>query len=64
MNQKTFCLISGVIFFAVAVVHALRLVCGWQAIISGWAMPMSISVIGLVVAGYLAFEAFRFSRAS
>lgn len=59
MNQKTFCLISGIIFLIVAVVHALRLVYGWQVIIGDWAMPTSISIIGLVVAGYLAFAAFR-----
>jgi hypothetical protein len=64
MNSKTFFLVSGVIYTAVAVLHGLRIVYRWEAIIGGWAMPMSISVIGLVVAGYLAYSAFSLSRAA
>jgi len=50
MNQKRFCLISGIIFLAVAVLHALRLMYRCEAIIGGWPVPMSISIICLVVA--------------
>ena len=64
MNQKTFFFVSGIIYSAVAVLHALRLVYRWEAIIGGWAMPMSISVIALVVAGFLAYSAFGLSKSS
>jgi hypothetical protein len=51
--------ISGWIFTAVAVLHGLRLVFGWSAVIGSWSFPPWLSVIGLLVAGYLAFVAFR-----
>lgn len=62
MTQKTFNRIAGAIFLAVAVLHALRLLWGWQAVIGGWAMPHWVSVVALAVSGALVFFAFRLSR--
>jgi hypothetical protein len=58
MNPKTFITVSGIIFSAVAVAHALRLLGGWGVSIGGFAVPMWFSVLGLALAGYLAFAAF------
>ncbi len=62
MNQKTFLSLTGIIFLVIAVSHLLRVVLGWHAIVAGWAVPMWFSYIGVVVAGYLAFQAFNQSR--
>ena len=45
--------IAAVIFLAVAIMHLLRLINHWEAIFNGWMVPMWVSVVGLIVAGYL-----------
>ena len=57
--QKTYFLVTGVIFLAIAVLHALRLVYGWEAVIGGWAVPMWFSWLGVVITLFLAFQGFR-----
>jgi len=62
MSQKTFCLTAGVIFGMIAVLHLLRLVFGWAAQIGGWVAPGWISIVALLVAGFLAYEGLRLSK--
>lgn len=62
MNQKIFSLVAGSIFLLVALVHVLRLAFGWTAVIAGWAVPMWVSWIALLIAGFLGFEGVRNSR--
>jgi len=59
MTHKAYFLVSGVIFSAVALVHALRVALKWEAVIGGWEFPIWLSVAGLIVAAYLAYSAFR-----
>ena len=62
MNQKTFASTAGVVFSLVAVLHALRLLLGWDAVIGGWHAPLWLSWLALAVAGYLAYTAFNVRR--
>ena len=62
MTQRTFHVVAGVVFLVIACVHALRLICGWTAIINGWAVPPGVSGIAVVVFGVLAYTAFRLKR--
>jgi len=62
MSQKTFLFMTGAIFTAIAVVHLLRLLFGWEAIVGSWTVPRWISWVALVVAGYLACEAIRLGK--
>ena len=62
MTPKMFYLVSGCIFSAVALLHALRIALGWEAVIGGWPFPMWLSIVGLLVAAYLAYTAFCLSR--
>ena len=62
MSQKTFCLVAGSIFGAIAVLHLLRLVFGWAAQIGGWVVPGWISIVALLVAGILAYEGLRLGK--
>jgi hypothetical protein len=55
MDQKTFSIVAGVIFAAVALFHLVRIYMDWPVMIGGWSVPMWVSWIGLVVAGGLAF---------
>ena len=60
--MKPFTTIASVIFSLVAVLHVLRLIFGWQAVIDGLVIPMWASVVGLIIAGGLAIMLWRESR--
>lgn len=62
MNQKTFRITAGTVFSLVAVLHAVRLLCGWDAVIGGWTVPPWASWAAFAVSGFLAFTAFRVGR--
>ncbi|MGA7796572.1 MAG: hypothetical protein WCA19_26385 [Candidatus Acidiferrales bacterium] len=62
MRQKTFSLVVGLIFLLIAVMHVLRLVLKWQAVLNGWSVPMWVSAIAIVITAYLAFEGLKLGR--
>jgi hypothetical protein len=62
MDQKRFNMLAGVIFAAVALLHALRILMGWPVVIGGWMVPIWVSGIGLVVAGGLSYFAISLVR--
>jgi uncharacterized membrane protein len=64
MNQRSFSLLAGIIFIIIALLHLLRILYGWEAVIGGWAVPKWISWAALAVAGYLGFEGLRLSKVS
>jgi hypothetical protein len=55
MSQKTFSLVAGVFFLLVALGHALRIAFGSSVVIQNTPIPLWISWIALIVAGYLAY---------
>lgn len=59
LSAKIYTRVSGVIFLAIAVLHAVRLVRDWEAVIGGWSVPIWLSWVALVVAGYLAWVGLR-----
>jgi len=56
MSHYTF--VSALIFALVAVAHIVRLFKGWTVKIGPYSVPMSISWIGLIVAGLMAIWGF------
>lgn len=58
MTQRTFNTVAGLIFAVVAVLHGMRLLLGWDAVIGGWEVPHWVSWIALALAGYLGYTAF------
>ena len=46
-----------------AIVHLLRVVFGWEIVVTGYVVPVWWSAIGLVVAGGLALMLWREARA-
>jgi hypothetical protein len=64
MSQKTFSLVVGLVFLLIAVMHGLRLALRWEAVVNGWSVPMWVSALALLIAGYLAFEGLRPGRRS
>ena len=62
MQSKTFFLTSGVLFTVIALLHLLRLLSGWEAVIAGWAVPLWASAVAAIVSAYLAYEGVRLGR--
>ena len=59
MSRRSYALVTGIVFLVIAILHLLRVIFGWKAVIGGWSMPIWVSWVALVVAGYLAYEGFR-----
>ena len=62
MSQRIYIGVSGFIFDLVFLLHLLRIVFSWKAQIGGVEMPMWVSWVSLVVAGYLALTAYSLLR--
>lgn len=62
MTHKNFDTVAGTIFGIIAIVHILRLINGWHVTVGNTAVPLWISALAAVVAGYLALQAFRLSK--
>jgi len=62
MNQKTFTTITGIVFFIIAVLHLVRLLLHWDAVIGGWTVPAWVSGMALMLSGYFAYSAFTLSK--
>lgn len=62
MGQKTFTCTAGVVFVIVAVLHLLRILLGWDAVVGGWHAPLWLSWLALAFAGFLGYTAFKLSR--
>jgi len=60
MNENNFFLISGIVFLLVFVFHSARILFGLEVVFGGWVVPMWVSWITVVVAGYLSYNAFKF----
>lgn len=57
--MRAYIWISGALFGAIAVVHALRLLQGWPVEVAGRNVPVWISGVGLLVTGILFLWAVR-----
>jgi hypothetical protein len=62
MSRKAYFAITGIIFPVIAIVHLLRISFGWSPVVEGWVVPMWLSWVALVVAGWLGYEGLRFAR--
>jgi hypothetical protein len=60
--MRSYLVVSGLLFGAVALLHLLRLIYGWPAGVGTVSMPLWVSTIGLVVAGALCVWAFALVR--
>ena len=57
--MKLFTKIAIAVFSLVAVLHLLRVIFGWEVIISGIVIPLWISVAGFIIAAGLAVLLWR-----
>ncbi|MBI2674109.1 MAG: hypothetical protein HYX23_02405 [Candidatus Zambryskibacteria bacterium] len=59
MSSKAYYSTTGVIFLAIGVLHLLRILNGWPANISTFVVPMWLSWIAVILAGYLSYQGLR-----
>ena len=62
MKQGAFLLATSSIFALIALLHALRLIYGWNVAIGEWTVPVWVSAVGFLIAGYLAVQGFLLKR--
>ena len=60
MKKKTFFITVGIVFLVVAILHFKRSVFGWTFVLNDWDVPMWVSWVAAVVAGFLSYHAFKF----
>jgi len=49
MTHKSYTLTVGVIFFVVAILHLLRIVFQWDAMVGGWLVPQWVSWVAVIL---------------
>lgn len=62
MKLKAFLGISSFFFFAVAIIHLMRVLFNWNFVIGNYTIPEWMSIAAFVVLIYLSIMAFRFRK--
>ena len=62
MNSRNYYIVSGIIFAFVACMHLARIINHFVFIIGSWPVPIWISWLGFIVAGYLSYCAYQFAK--
>lgn len=62
LSAKTFLQLVGTIFAVIGTLHLLRLFTGWQVVLVGWTVPLWISLFGVAIAWFLAYNAFSLAK--
>jgi len=57
-------LVAAALFSLIVMGHLVRLLFSVPWIVAGWIVPMWMSVVGVLIAGLMAYEGFRLSRKS
>lgn len=58
MKCKDYAVIVAAIFMVIALLHASRLIMGWEVTFAGWVCPQWLSWVGVLVAGFLSYQGF------
>ena len=59
MNNTTYHKVTGYVFLIIFVLHLLRVVQGWEAVIGGYSVPMWVSYVAFLFAGFLAYSGLK-----
>lgn len=62
MNQRAFSLTAGIIFLPIAVGHLLRILLGVPFVVQGVSIPVWVSGLAAIIAGYLAYSGLRLAK--
>ena len=59
MDQRTYNMVTAVLFAIIAVLHLVRIIFGWPARIGGLDIPLWESWLAVIITGGLAYFGFR-----
>ena len=62
MGPKSFSITAGGIFLVIALLHAVRIFYGWEAVVGGLPVPTWVSWTALVISAYLSYAGLRLGR--
>ncbi len=62
MTHKNFMAVAGTVFGIVAIAHALRFFTGATVVIGGFSVPVWVSAVAAVFAGYMSYQAFHHNK--
>lgn len=62
MNPRSFLNLTGAIFSVISILHGLRALFSWKAVIGSWTVPVWLSWAAFALAGYLSFTAFQLKK--
>lgn len=62
MNKNTFFTTTVILFAVVSSAHLFRVIFGWEVSIGGWQIPLWLSWIAFLLAGFLSWTAFRMRK--
>jgi len=62
LNQKTYASVTAALFLAMAIMHLLRIIFGWEVHIDSFAIPFWVSWLALPITGALAYFGFKQNR--
>jgi uncharacterized protein YacL len=58
MDRKSYVLVTAIVFSVVGLLHLLRIVLGWEAVVEGWSIPMWLSWVAMILTAVLAYYGF------
>lgn len=64
MKPQAFARATGIIFLVIALLHLTRAMYGWEAVINGWSVPLWLSLVVVLIAGYLALQGLQLAKRS
>jgi hypothetical protein len=64
MNNRSYLVVSAIVFGLVAILHAIRVVNGWSLDLGPWAIPIWVSWCGVAGPAVLSVWAFRLAGRS
>lgn len=56
MNSQKYIEISGLVFIVAAILHLVRASAGWSLVINGYAVPIYVSWVVVVLIGFMAYQ--------
>jgi len=56
MNKKTTLTLATIIFSAVAILHLVRYLLGWELTIDNCSVPQWASILGAIITAFLAYQ--------
>gem|GEM_PF-697779 len=62
MTHKIYFHITSAIFAIITLLHFSRLIFGWTAIVGDYEVPMWMSYVGTIAAGFLSLQAFKLNK--